>query len=433
MSNMRIISDNAADRATLTASSTAGALSVTNLQTDVKSDVWRAIGTSARLTATWAALETIQGVALPFCNLSPTALMRVRVTSEGQATNLISRSQEFDNAAWATVGTLAANAATAPDGTATADKLTGTSSDGACGQSFNTSAGTQYTISVWVRADSALTCSLRLLRTSDGNGISAGLAVTTSWQRFTLTVTANSAAYTFQLGGDGSLANKSIYIWGAQAEAGPAATSYYPTSSAAATRPLGYIDSWQSYTYDSGQVLACPAPAVVLRGWTAAQAASAYAYGGGSYARTWLPTAVQAYGMAVDIVDVGNLQGYVEAGRLVSGPYWSPTYNASKASMTVIDTTELYRTDAGDQGAAAGHAYRRVPIDLSLMPASDRTAFVNFIRSSRAYPVLLSVFPESDDLELERDHMIYGRRSKDSDIAIEYASAYSTTVEIEEA
>jgi hypothetical protein len=210
------------------------------------------------------------------------------------------------------------------------------------------------------------------------------------------------------------------------------ATSYYPTTSSAATRPLGYIDGWQSYTYDSGAVLACPAPAVTLRGWTAAQAASAYAYGGGACARMWLPTAQQAYGMAVDIVDTNNLQGYVEAARLVAGPYWSPTYNASDASMTPVDTTEIYRTDAGDQGANAGYVYRRVPINLAAMRAADRAVFVNILRNSRAYPLLLSVFPGAADLALERDNMVYGRRSKDSDVVVQYGAAYSTTIEIEE-
>jgi hypothetical protein len=146
----------------------------------------------------------------------------------------------------------------------------------------------------------------------------------------------------------------------------------------------------------------------------------------------WLPAAVQAYGMVVDIVDTNNLQGYVEAARLVAGPYWSPTYNASDASMTVVDTTELYRTDAGDQGANAGYTFRRVPINLSAMPAADRAAVVNILRNSRAYPILLSVFPGASDLALERDNMVYGRRSKDSDVAIQYAAAYSTPIEVEE-
>lgn len=273
MSNLRIVYDNAADRATVTASSTAGVLAAANLLTDTKSDVWRATDTSARLTLSWSAGEAIACIALPFCNLSPSATIRAQLYSDAAGTVLV---------------------------------------------------------------------------------------------------------------------------------------------------------------YDSGAVLACPAPALRPRGWTAAQAASAYAYGGGASARLWLPSPVQAMSMTIDIADPGNLQGYIEAARLVAGPYWSPMYNASNASMTVVDTAELYRTDAGDQGASAGYQYRRVPISLSAMPAADRAAFVNIVRNSRAAPILLSVFPGSADLALERDHMVYGRRSKDSDVAIKYAACYSTDVEIEE-
>ncbi|RAR51691.1 hypothetical protein C7401_13651 [Paraburkholderia unamae] len=78
MPNLRVVYDNAADRATLGASSTAGALPVTNLRTQLKSQVWRATGTSATITATWPTPELVACVVLPFCNLTSTATMRVR-------------------------------------------------------------------------------------------------------------------------------------------------------------------------------------------------------------------------------------------------------------------------------------------------------------------------------------------------------------------
>lgn len=78
MPNLRIIHDNAADRATLTASSTAGTLVAANMLTDIKGQVHRSTGTSATYTLSWAAFETVGGVALPACNLTSDATIRVR-------------------------------------------------------------------------------------------------------------------------------------------------------------------------------------------------------------------------------------------------------------------------------------------------------------------------------------------------------------------
>lgn len=92
----------------------------------------------------------------------------------------------------------------------------------------------------------------------------------------------------------------------------------------------------------------------------------------------------------------------------------------------------LYRTDAGGQGADAGYIYKRVSIDLSMMPATDRAVCAKFLRNSRAYPIFLSLFPEDADLELERDNSVYGRRTGDSDIAIENSIFYGTKIPVEE-
>ncbi len=78
MSNLRIIYNNAIDRATLTASSTAGTLVASNMKLDKKSKVWRSAGTSESITSIWTTSEIINGVILPHCNLTSTATMRVR-------------------------------------------------------------------------------------------------------------------------------------------------------------------------------------------------------------------------------------------------------------------------------------------------------------------------------------------------------------------
>ena len=84
MPNLRVICDNAAARAALTASSSVGALTVGNLNVPMKSVVWRSASAAAgatptaTLTATWPSPEIIAGVVLPFCNLTSQATLRVR-------------------------------------------------------------------------------------------------------------------------------------------------------------------------------------------------------------------------------------------------------------------------------------------------------------------------------------------------------------------
>ena len=79
MSNkLRVVYNNAANRGTVTASSTAGTLVVANLLTDSKADTWRATGTSATITTIYTTSELVSMVALPFCNLTSSATFRVK-------------------------------------------------------------------------------------------------------------------------------------------------------------------------------------------------------------------------------------------------------------------------------------------------------------------------------------------------------------------
>lgn len=87
MPNLRIVYQNAADdNLSLTASSTAGSLAASNLLTDIKSEVWRSTGLTESLTVTWTDARLIGCVALPFCNFTSTATIRVRgYTNVGDA------------------------------------------------------------------------------------------------------------------------------------------------------------------------------------------------------------------------------------------------------------------------------------------------------------------------------------------------------------
>lgn len=94
MSNkLRIIYQNLADTATLTASSTASASTpATNMKLDTKSLVWRSAGTTATIVVNLASLSIVGGVMIPFCNLSSTSTIRVQgfTTANGIGTAAVS-------------------------------------------------------------------------------------------------------------------------------------------------------------------------------------------------------------------------------------------------------------------------------------------------------------------------------------------------------
>jgi len=466
MPNLRIVSDNALERAaTFTASTRAGALVEANMLNWKKSSFWRATGTSDRITALFATPEPIQFVGTAFCNWSPTAQMRVRVSKEAAATNLMRYSAAFENALWVNTGTtIGTNATAAPDGTLTAERLieTATTADHIMTSTAAVVAGQSYTFSLFVKPDTrkrlrvafpaaqfsaneraTFDVTLNTIPNSAGGAPTISAADTSGWDRITLTgacTTSGTATMTIYMMPDtgtsttsyaGAITN-SIFVWGAQLEIGAAATSYYPTTSAAATRPAGYIDAWQSYDYDSGLSPACPWPAPKLRGFTPAQAASAYAYGGGTYARHWLPAEIQARGIAVDIADPDNVQGYLEVACLVAAPYWSPKYNASAAGLTPLDSTDFTVTGGGDTYATPGFISKEIPVDLSYMEPEDGLAVMDMALNSAAYPLFVSLCPNDPNPARERKFMALAHRSKSSEISMKYAARYTTSITFKE-
>lgn len=93
MPNLRIVYDNAADRAaTLTASSTAGSMSASNMLTDIKGQAHRSVGTSVTYTLTWSSFQKIGAVILPATNLTNTATIQVKLYKDAAGTQLVANS-----------------------------------------------------------------------------------------------------------------------------------------------------------------------------------------------------------------------------------------------------------------------------------------------------------------------------------------------------
>lgn len=208
---------------------------------------------SARLTVN--ALVQVLTQQLPNIILQPNCtntLFDARCTLRKK--NLLKFSEQFGNAAWqsfvngtATPPVVTANAVADPSGNVTADRIVFPPTD-----SSSTSrlyqmgtlltvpvAGSNYTGSIWLRADSP--CSVSIFLKKDGQAVNVSNVLlcnlTSAWQRFSVSGDAGvssslSAGLTIAV--LQSSPGAAIYAWGAQFEAGLAATDYESTTGSAA-------------------------------------------------------------------------------------------------------------------------------------------------------------------------------------------------------
>lgn len=205
----------------------------------------------------------------PRFDFHPTTGQFLGILCEEARTNLLLRSQEFDNASWTkTRATISANATTAPDGTLTADKLVEDTSTNShfVRQSFSATTGTTYSVSVFVKAAERTECLLYMngaalsaakhsyfSLTTGAQGHTSGLTgfsvkeFISGWWRLSINLLAeNTGTLNFDIipsigtgagnvtyAGDGA---SGIYVWGAQLETGNVASSYIPTTTTSVGR-----------------------------------------------------------------------------------------------------------------------------------------------------------------------------------------------------
>ena len=163
-----------------------------------------------------------------------------RVNSAGLvevvAWNLVQYSEDFSNGVWTTTSTtITADNTTAPNGTATADKVEISSSTNAIVQQIINSnlitGGLPCTFSVYIKSVSGTgNVGIR----SGQTGLSSVFSYTNQWQRFEWTFNAYALSEIMQFCNNtlvgGADSAPSFYAWGAQLNIGSTAKPYFPTT-----------------------------------------------------------------------------------------------------------------------------------------------------------------------------------------------------------
>jgi hypothetical protein len=169
---------------------------------------------------------------------------------EESRSNIGLYSEDFSQ--WTIDGvTVSTDQTTAPDGTITADLITGTSGNRRIYRIAVSSSGPVYTYSIFLKKNVGSTIRFDNINigststefnfdtgvlTLQGTSFSSGTVVSypNGWYRLTFTFTSNAASSS--LGPYFVNANDSCYMWGYQFELGAFATSYIPTVASAVTR-----------------------------------------------------------------------------------------------------------------------------------------------------------------------------------------------------
>jgi hypothetical protein len=221
--------------------------------------------TTATFTGSNGLIQTA-AINTPRFDYDPVTLAPRGLLIEEQRTNLLTYSEQFDNAAWGKTDiTVTANATTSPDGTTTADLLTEGSAGTAIISATATDSGPTIASSIYIKAGTATWVRLQLTSGANavrvwlnaatgalgassiaGTGVFVSATVTalaSGWYRVSFAGTIPSVtSYNLSVNSasaDGSATRVSgvtYYSWGAQLEAGAFATSYIPTVASQVTR-----------------------------------------------------------------------------------------------------------------------------------------------------------------------------------------------------
>lgn len=147
-----------------------------------------------------------------------------------------------------------------------------------------------------------------------------------------------------------------------------------------------------------------------------------------------LTTPVVAQYLRIDIVDAGNADGYLQAGRLICGPSYRPSVNMAYGfDVQFVDESRVTKSRGGQTFIDEVERFRRIRFDLINIPEAEIFSNVfNNIDRLRGIAKDILVIPQPDDPTTWTTQNIYGRLVSTAPIQNRVLEYYGRTMEIEE-
>ena len=147
-----------------------------------------------------------------------------------------------------------------------------------------------------------------------------------------------------------------------------------------------------------------------------------------------LSAAVQARYLRIDISDPTNADGFLQAGRLISGPVYEPSINYSNGvEFEFIDESRITKSRGGQTFVDEVDRFRRMRFELVNIPEAELFGNIfNQIDRLRGVAQDILVIPQPDDPSTWITQNIYGRIAQTGPIVNSALNYYSRLIEVEE-
>lgn len=186
--------------------------------------------------------------------------------------------------------------------------------------------------------------------------------------------------------------------------------------------PATNLSSTATITVSSGGTTyanAVPACASTpLDGHTGSKNVNSFPYGGLSKTAVWFSSTPTLSSLNITLTDTNKAAlgypAYIDCSRIICGKYWEPQYGVDKdgLELTIGDTTQTSRSDAGDLYSDRGTIHEQLNFNLGVLTKSDKEELIKLLRIVGTYKnIAVSIFPETNtNTRNEQDYIIYGKR-----------------------